>query len=96
MKRYVGYILTGVLLLLFGVLSAILNFSPSNTLWALCWMAAALVTAWVTTFRNLKTAGTSEGKLPYILLIIPLTCGMFGLLLIVICALFGVIPLPPY
>lgn len=94
MKRYFGYILAGVLLVLFIVLSAVLQFSPGNTIWALCWMAAIILTAWVTTFRNLKSADTWDAKTPYILLIIPLTCGLFGGLVVVISAVLGVIEIP--
>ncbi len=96
MKRKIGYIISVALLVLFAVLTAALHFRSGNTVWALLWMSAALITAWGTTVYNIKISRTSEERLPYILLMIPLTCGMFGLLLIIVFALSGSIELPLY
>ncbi len=85
MRRNIGYIISAALLVLFGILSAALQFSPSNTVWAFFWMAAAIITAWVTTFRNFRTSQTDAEKILYLLLMIPLTCGLFGLLIVPLC-----------
>lgn len=96
MKEKIGYLISGLILVIFMVLSSVLNFNSSNTVWALAWMGLAGVTAFGTTIRNFKNSTDQSKKIIYAMLLVPLSCMMFGLILLIFFVLFKVIQIPLY
>ena len=84
----IGYIISAVLFITFQVLSFLLKFSPSNTVWALAWLTAVIVPSYITIINKLRDK-KARGKL-HIALFIVLSLMLFAEIVIIIGAVIGI------
>lgn len=87
-KNNLGYIISGILFILFQLLSIILKFGRSNTVWAFIWMILIVIMSYISTIKNLKIKNIN--RTPYIVIFILLTMMIFAALFIIIGAIAGV------
>lgn len=89
MKKYFGYILSGVLFIAFITLSIILKFRTGNTVWAAVWMTAMVITAFIQTIINLRNKAIRDKK-NYIIALILLSICIIATIAIAVAAILGV------
>lgn len=84
-----GYIVSAILFIIFQLLSAILGFNPSNTVWALIWLTVIVISSYISTIKNVRKK-TIKNRNIYILLFVLLSIMLFAVVFIVIGAIAGV------